>query len=417
MAKIVFVAVCLCLGQLSLAITGADMKDPHIYDVVVMESAAPGYIISNIPQVFQRSQVPAPESLNISQGNKDDRFSLKNDTGDLRVKRYLNYVIDSKYELTLTDENNQVVLVVIVSVEDDPAYPPVFNPACYMPPRNTSITHVWPFTVSVKTLLSKPLMLVGGDDAKDASVVIDNDQCDVKAFVSVKNGKVDDIDRDFKPSFSLRCTNTQSPPRGMPDIQTYWNASYHRPDDRGINPDWFVDSPDDPHKRHVLVTLDMKNFYGLDPSIYNCRLSFDLGFLGATVSGNVTIDPIGCPDGFHGGHCNETCVCQNGGSCHPFNGACKCPDRWIGRACDIVSTPYRHFLHGKQGVYIIVGSVIGVIALGAVLGSSVVYVIKRRERANTYVSDTLVDSESFRDNPLEYTEDEYVPDVIINNAG
>eukprot|EP00058_Branchiostoma_floridae_P012354 XP_002597842.1 hypothetical protein BRAFLDRAFT_130191 [Branchiostoma floridae] len=309
-------------------------------------SVAPGYIISNIPQLFQRSQLPALETFSIFSGNKDDRFALKNDTGDLCVKRYLNYNIDPKYKLTLADKNNQAVLVVMVTVEDDPAYPPVFNPDCYMPPRNTSITHVWPFTVSVKSIfLTKPTMIVGDNNDREAAVVIDNDQCDVKAYVPVKDDKVDSIDRDYTPSFS--------------------NASYHRPDDRGIQPEWFVDSPDHPHKRHVLVTLDMKNFYGLDPSVYLCRLSFDLGFFGATVGGNITINPI-----------------------------------------------------GKQGVYFIVGVVFGAITLVAVVAIVVVYVIKRRVRTNKYVNDSLADSESFRDTPYdEYADDAHVPDVMINKGG
>ncbi|XP_035671589.1 uncharacterized protein LOC118412684 [Branchiostoma floridae] len=418
MAKHVFAAVCLCLVQLSSASAKGNSDDPRTYEVFVRESVAPGYIISNIPQLFKRSQLPAPETFNIFSGNKDDRFSLKNNTGDLCVKRYLNYNIDSKYKLTLADKNNQAVLVVLVTVEDDAAYPPVFNPDCYMPPRNTSITHVWPFTVSVKSIfLTKPTMIVGDNNDREAAVVIDNDQCDVKAYVPVKDDKVDSIDRDYTPSFSVSCTNTQNPPRNNFVIKTYWNASYHRPDDRGIQPEWFVDSPDHPHKRHVLVTLDMKNFYGLDPSVYLCRLSFDLGFFGATVGGNITINPIGCPDGLYGGHCNETCVCQNGGSCHTFNGACKCTDGWTGRACDIVSRP-SHFLHGKQGVYFIVGVVFGAITLVAVVAIVVVYVIKRRVRTNKYVNDSLADSESFRDTPYdEYADDAHVPDVMINKGG
>ncbi|KAI8510910.1 Endothelial cell-specific molecule 1 [Branchiostoma belcheri] len=418
MEKTGIVAVYLCLVQLSLASTNMDPKDPRIYEVVVKESVTPGYIVSNIPQVFQLSQMPAPETLNISKGNKDDRFSLNEDGGDLCVKKYLNYEIDPRYELILANENQQVVLVVIVSVEDDPAYPPVFNPDCFMPPRNTSIADDWPFTVSVESIfLSKPALIVGGDK-NEAAVVIDNDRCDVKAFVAVKDDKVDMIDKDYVPSFDLGCTNTQEPPRGMPDIRTYWNASYDRPDDGAINPSWFVDSPDQPHKRHVLVTLDMKNFYGLNPSSYSCRLSFDLGFFAAAFSGEITIDPIGCPEGFYGGHCNETCVCQNGGRCHPFNGACKCPNGWIGRACDIVSAAHP-YPHEKQRVYILVGAIVGAIALVALLATAVVYVIRSRAQTNKYVSNALVDSESFRDTPDEYTvyPDGNVPDVIINNGG
>eukprot|EP00058_Branchiostoma_floridae_P012353 XP_002597841.1 hypothetical protein BRAFLDRAFT_242983 [Branchiostoma floridae] len=58
---------------------------------------------------------------------------------------------------------------------------------------------------------------------------------------------------------------------------------------------------------------------------------------------------LGCPVGFYGGNCSEVCACQNGASCHPFNGACKCPDGWKGRACDIIS--YRFLSGCPKGKY------------------------------------------------------------------
>ncbi|CAH1243982.1 RET [Branchiostoma lanceolatum] len=43
-----------------------------------------------------------------------------------------------------------------------------------------------------------------------------------------------------------------------------------------------------------------------------------------------------CPEGRYGKNCRETCLCQNGASCHSFNGACYCAPGWTGLYCDEV---------------------------------------------------------------------------------
>ncbi|XP_066271273.1 uncharacterized protein [Branchiostoma lanceolatum] len=40
-----------------------------------------------------------------------------------------------------------------------------------------------------------------------------------------------------------------------------------------------------------------------------------------------------CPIGRFGRFCAERCQCFNGGSCHSFNGACRCAPGWTGRNC------------------------------------------------------------------------------------
>ncbi|XP_006814469.1 uncharacterized protein LOC102803222, partial [Saccoglossus kowalevskii] len=55
----------------------------------------------------------------------------------------------------------------------------------------------------------------------------------------------------------------------------------------------------------------------------------------ATVHAFYDIDVLGCPEGKFGGNCQYECYCQNGATCHIFNGACKCTTGWKGIACDI----------------------------------------------------------------------------------
>nr|XP_006820784.1 PREDICTED: neurogenic locus notch homolog protein 1-like [Saccoglossus kowalevskii] len=56
-----------------------------------------------------------------------------------------------------------------------------------------------------------------------------------------------------------------------------------------------------------------------------------------TVHAFYDIDVLGCPEGKFGGNCQYECYCQNGATCHIFNGACKCTTGWKGIACDIVT--------------------------------------------------------------------------------
>ncbi|XP_077989993.1 uncharacterized protein LOC144444445 isoform X2 [Glandiceps talaboti] len=52
---------------------------------------------------------------------------------------------------------------------------------------------------------------------------------------------------------------------------------------------------------------------------------------------DISFDVVGCPPGKFGIMCQDDCVCQNGATCHTFNGACKCTEGWKGVACDIAA--------------------------------------------------------------------------------
>ncbi|XP_070552954.1 uncharacterized protein [Ptychodera flava] len=51
----------------------------------------------------------------------------------------------------------------------------------------------------------------------------------------------------------------------------------------------------------------------------------------------VTLFPKGCPPDRFGGKCENTCHCQNGASCHSFNGDCLCAKGWSGVNCTDVT--------------------------------------------------------------------------------
>ncbi|XP_070562577.1 uncharacterized protein [Ptychodera flava] len=51
----------------------------------------------------------------------------------------------------------------------------------------------------------------------------------------------------------------------------------------------------------------------------------------------ITMYPKGCPPGKFGGKCEHDCYCQNGATCHSFNGDCLCAKGWSGVNCTDVN--------------------------------------------------------------------------------
>lgn len=49
---------------------------------------------------------------------------------------------------------------------------------------------------------------------------------------------------------------------------------------------------------------------------------------------------VACPPGQFGEFCTETCQCENGSPCDPYDGRCKCLTGWIGRDCSEKCSPH-----------------------------------------------------------------------------
>ncbi|CAH1245053.1 TIE1 [Branchiostoma lanceolatum] len=305
------------------------------YSIAVSESADPGHVILCLRGGIDK------KTYRISDGNKDDRFAIDRDSGNLYVKRYLNFDIDSHYEVMVTNDHNGDELRLLISVIDDPSYPPVFNPTCHIPPRARNDSSVWPFMVRVSSIFGYKLLYSDGKrHGQRSSAYLNNDQCEAKVFVVMRDKFLTtQIPPGTTPVFQFSCTNIRDPTRGTLTATPYWNASYDRPQDDAIDPEWFVNPASSRYgeRRHVLLEVDMTDIITEDLTVFNCRLEFETATGFSVISeGKLAFDPIGCPAGYYGGTCRNVCVCQNGGNCHPFNGACKCPDGWTGRACDIV---------------------------------------------------------------------------------
>lgn len=48
---------------------------------------------------------------------------------------------------------------------------------------------------------------------------------------------------------------------------------------------------------------------------------------------NVALSPTACPEGTYGRSCSFSCGCQNGGTCDPVSGTCRCPPGVSGDMC------------------------------------------------------------------------------------
>ncbi|KAI8480554.1 hypothetical protein Bbelb_118270 [Branchiostoma belcheri] len=105
------------------------------------QSVDPGHVITSVRTLYLKWW-RGDGQFRITSGNKDDRFTIGTETGDVIVKRYLNYDIEPHYELKVTNDQaeKKKEIKIRISVEDDPSYPPTFNPSCYIPPRVRNTT-------------------------------------------------------------------------------------------------------------------------------------------------------------------------------------------------------------------------------------------------------------------------------------
>ncbi len=51
----------------------------------------------------------------------------------------------------------------------------------------------------------------------------------------------------------------------------------------------------------------------------------------------------GCPLGFYGKDCSQTCQCRNGADCDHISGQCTCRTGFMGRHCEQSMLPYLLF--------------------------------------------------------------------------
>eukprot|EP00058_Branchiostoma_floridae_P007775 XP_002593263.1 hypothetical protein BRAFLDRAFT_87244 [Branchiostoma floridae] len=243
-----------------MSILQLNVSGRKAYNIAVLESAEPGHVI-----VCLRGGTDK-QPYRISSGNKDDRFAIDHDSGNLYVKRYLNFDIDSHYGVIVTNDH----------------------------------TGLWPFMVRVSSIFGYRLLYSDGHaQGKRSSASLNNDQCQAKVF-SVMRDKflTTQIPPGTTPVFHFSCTNVKNPARGALTATPYWNASYDRPQDGAIDPQWFAYPPKSNYsdRRHVLFEVDMTDLMTEDPPVLDCTLEFETatGF-SVKFQGKLAFDPIEDP--------------------------------------------------------------------------------------------------------------------------
>ncbi|XP_070579764.1 uncharacterized protein [Ptychodera flava] len=274
-------------------------------------------------------------------GNENDRFVLQyiDNSWAIVVNKLLDYKnVGSSYSLQLTTDAEVYIQDVHIDVQDVDGWPPEFNHSCSDTVKNKTAS---PWSFDIKGYVDIPFY--GGEhtlsevaSANRVSFNINNDRCEVRAFFfrTFANNSFIDIGRrleEFDPEADLVCKpGSQSE---EPQLKIYSHPKEERPSDPAVPETWFAYNR--PGKRMALLELDFGQVTTEQVPSWSCQI--DTHVFGRT-NFSMNLIPTGCPPGMFGGNCDNMCVCQNGATCHPFNGACYCAPGFRGPDCTIETT-------------------------------------------------------------------------------
>ncbi|XP_070574594.1 uncharacterized protein [Ptychodera flava] len=310
----------LCVFFLIRLFIGACSK-PYEYDtplnftVNIQESSRPGKKVFN----FQDTLGNDVYSFHILSGNKDDRFEMR-PNGMLVTRGFLDYDIETHYKLhvsfTDTISVNEATLTVTLLEESD--WPPFYNSTCETPvytglPKNPIDYSLFDVQAVIREVIASIKLR---DTIRESNT--DNAHCGIDVFIDV----VFPLSAICDIPYTL--SQLEGPPLREPKLKFYSG--------RNTFPERFAQS--------TLVRSDCLGEFSIQESStsapFDVRLSTDSP---VEAFGIIKVDfkvvSHGCPEGKYGFLCDKDCICQNGATCHGFNGACKCSKEWTGPACDM----------------------------------------------------------------------------------
>ncbi|XP_070572156.1 uncharacterized protein [Ptychodera flava] len=128
--------------------------------------------------------------LSIVDGNKDDRFKLDSQTGDISIKGLLDGSIDPQYTLTVLLQNNlstsYLTCIVNITLEDVDRWPPFYNETCEMRTSEPQTGYNTPFVVSFGPSKLSMNDMASEHTGKSFEGDIDNEKCMATFFLPIR---------------------------------------------------------------------------------------------------------------------------------------------------------------------------------------------------------------------------------------
>ncbi|XP_070573948.1 uncharacterized protein [Ptychodera flava] len=314
------------------------------FTVNISESSKPGKEVFNFQDTFGNNAT----SFSILSGNEDHRFKMWPD-GILVTNGFLDRNLDIQYKLIIsfisspwnfdTALEHDVTLTIIL--EDEIDWPPFYNSTCETPVYTGLPTNLNGYVI-LDVLLGEERQ--HGSRFRFRNLILeantDNARCSIHLIIKISDP------RRTASDYVLKFDQVAGPFIPVPKTIAY--------EDRETFPKNF--SQDASLESYSIMEVIFEEFSTSAPVVWKTsatRQSYDVGFY----TMKVEFVTQGCPSGRYGFFCDKDCICQNGATCHGFNGACKCSKGWTGPACDIALkeisvTPIRSEASYGQRVYL-----------------------------------------------------------------
>ncbi|XP_077978446.1 uncharacterized protein LOC144433915 isoform X2 [Glandiceps talaboti] len=302
--------------------------------------------------IFQLSdnEILTDVTIRIISGNMDKRFAIDPTKSVIYLAGYLDYDLEKEYWSSIGWNNESDYSVTLgrlhVTVVDVIDWPPVYNDSCVFDKRKVDAEWYYPFPFAVEYFYPGSTLRHFVSDRRGhydkSNVRLSNSLCHADIINHIHYRVMESL-----PYLNISCQHGNAKLFDKSDIDIYKKFEDIPLQDR-FTGNMFQPAPTSLHVRSIVsketinkeltCVVDFLTGYKHIPwidieavqQVFGDNLSLQI---------SAVIDYIGCPDGKYGGRCQYDCICENGATCHVFNGACKCPPGWRGVACDIAS-PY-----------------------------------------------------------------------------
>ncbi|XP_077990020.1 uncharacterized protein LOC144444470 isoform X2 [Glandiceps talaboti] len=301
--------------------------------LAIPENSTIGTTVLQFMDIYNTSYA----NFSIVSGNTNKRFAVNPTTQSVYLAGYLDFDVDRQYVLSITWTSEQsnsstAYAEVRITVQDVEDWPPVYNDTCAFEKTAVDVSddNHFPFVPWFNIgLIGKNTLL---HVAPHSDVKLLDSFCNMEIF-TLENPEMKNLFRHIDVVCQKSNGNTVAGREIITiyeDIDTIPQYAMHmKTNDDTDRLLWRIGVTVIDEEFHCFV-----NATGYKSTYLGRKSSI---FLRDPLYVNISAGLywIGCPDGKYGGRCQYDCICQNGATCHVFNGACKCSPGWRGVACDI----------------------------------------------------------------------------------